>query len=223
MKFLYLDKIKRNKILKKKKVILDLIVKRKNYIQPKYLNFLNVSSCLKKYCSFNYQLIRFFMFDGLKLFATKHLHQSYFSFFFFLRNYKWYIDQKFNIQSFFNFLALVNLNKNFYNINFLFEWCLSFLSQIFNIKCIRVPKKFKKKFKKKFVFKLNQLAINKRNNVFFKLFSLSTFSLKYRYVNDRVFSALLTLVCGYKKSYLYKRKLYIYKWILKNKLLAGAF
>jgi hypothetical protein len=95
------------------------------------------------------------------------------------------------------------------------------LSQIFSIKCIAVPKKFKKKFKKKYLFKLYQIPALRRNNIFLKAFSLHISEFKNRSLEDRLTSMFFTVICGYKDSFLYKKKLYIYKWVLKNKVTSG--
>ena len=176
--------------------------------------------------SFSYaiKLATFFLFDGKKLFATKIINNSFFNLFFLAttqdisQNHTLFLEKnKINLAA---FIALLKLNTSFFNINFLLKWYLSFLTQIFNIKCIAVAKKYKKKYKKKYTFKLYQVSKAKRDNIFFKAMSLNTSTFGVRSIYDRFLLNLLTTISSYKQSSLYKKKIFIYKWALRNKLTA---
>jgi hypothetical protein len=82
---------------------------------------------------------------------------------------------------------------------------------MFNISCIVVPKKYRKKLKKKFTYKLNYLLPKKRVAVLLKWLSLYTAEIKKKELSSRFFEVLMSIVFNYKNTYLYKRKIYIYK------------
>lgn len=86
---------------------------------------------------------------------------------------------------------------------------------MFYIDCMAVPKKYKKKLKKKYLYKVKYLNKTKRINKALKLINNYSNSLKYFNFSDRIFFTYLDLILNYKNSYIFNKKLIIYKKIFK--------
>ncbi len=155
----------------------------------------------------------FFMRFGKKILNFKFLTKSFLNIFniIFLSNF-----QNFKNYSFLKeFLFNVKLNKSLNNVVYILNWSLFWYEPIFSIKCSVVPKKYRKKIKKKYLYKIAYLNSTKRKNVAVKgvLSYLNTF--KNYSVLDRLTLTLSDVIFNFKNSYIYKRKLVVYKKIFR--------
>ena len=121
------------------------------------------------------------------------------------------MDYKYHKEFLYNFYKY----KNYNNYTFILNWIFSFIQPMFYIDCMAVPKKYKKKLKKKYLYKVKYLNKTKRINKALKLINNYSNSLKYFNFSDRIFFTYLDLILNYKNSYIFNKKLIIYKKIFK--------
>ena len=81
--------------------------------------------------------------------------------------------------------------------------------------CTIVPKKYRKKVKKKYLYKVKYLGIKGRVSKSLKWIQNYKNSLKFYSVIDRELFCYLDLILNYKLSYVYLKKIIIYKKIFK--------
>lgn len=121
------------------------------------------------------------------------------------KNYKYFKE------FFYNF----NIYKSYNNVNYLNDWLVNWNELIFTIDCTVVPKKYRKKLKKKYLYKVKYLNKNKRLNKIFNWLSKYTNSIKNFNFTNRLLLVYLDTVLNYKNSYIYNKKLLVYKKIFK--------
>lgn len=83
------------------------------------------------------------------------------------------------------------------------------------MECSLVPKKYVKKLKKKYIYKIKYLSMNYRVNKSLKWIRNYMNSLKYNSINNRSLFCYLDLILNYKFSYIYLKKISVYKKIFK--------
>lgn len=121
------------------------------------------------------------------------------------KNYKYFKE------FFYNF----SISKDYNNINFLNNWLVGWNELIFTIECTVVPKKYRKKLKKKYLYKVKYLNKGKRLNKIFNWLSKYSNSIKNFNCVNRLLLVYLDTVLNYKNSYMYNKKLLVYKKIFR--------
>lgn len=134
--------------------------------------------------------------------------------------YSFLVDCNFNTYSFdYKYLKefLFNFNKysNYNNYLFLINWILSFINPIFFLECSSVPKKYKKKIKKNYLYKIKYLNKSLRIKKSLRFINNFSNSLQYFKLSDRYIIVYLDLLLNYKKSFIYQKKINVYKTIFK--------
>ena len=115
-----------------------------------------------------------------------------------------------------NIYDLVNSNKMYFDFNFFIKDFIFNYNSIFDIKIIKIPKKYKLKFKKKFNFEIKYVYKEKRLKFILKL--INNFIKKSNCFNlsKKFFWLFVEIVFDPYNSFLWKRKINIYKKILKK-------
>ena len=122
-----------------------------------------------------------------------------------LNSYKYYKEFFYNFSRY----------KNYKNLNYLLNWIFFLVEPMFHIECSVVPKKYRKKLKKKYLYKIKYLNKNKRINKILNWISRYSNTIKnYSFLN-RQMMVYLDLLLNYKNSYIYNKKLLIYKKVFK--------
>ena len=86
---------------------------------------------------------------------------------------------------------------------------------MFFMDCVVVPKKYRKKLKKKYLYKIKYLSNTSRLNKGLKLIKNYKNSLKYYSNFNRELFCYLDLILNYKNSYIYLKKLDVYKKVFQ--------
>ena len=81
--------------------------------------------------------------------------------------------------------------------------------------CVVVPKKYRKKLKKKYLYKIKYLSATNRISRCLKLIKNYKNSLKYYSNFNRELFCYLDLMLNYKYSYIYLKKIDIYKKVFQ--------
>jgi hypothetical protein len=122
-----------------------------------------------------------------------------------IKNYKYFKE------FFYNFY----IYKNYNNLNYLNNWLITWNELIFTIECTAVPKKYRKKLKKKYIYKVKYLNKNKRLNKINSWLAQYVNSIKNFNLSNRLLLGYLDILLNYKNSYLYNKKLLVYKKIFR--------
>ncbi len=191
---------------------------KKNKVWPiNYKNFKTVIYCdsnkffLKKNLFNDY--LNFFFKNGLKKKIKLQLLKSFnfFFLFFYNNNNVWENFQK-------NINILKNsffLNYNFFHINLILEFLVNFLNPIFDFLCYNRPKTYKKKSKLGFFFKLKYLNYSVRKKRSLKWLYLYSLNFSDRLFFKKIFKSIFFTFIEGKNSFLYKKKIQIYKKTIK--------
>lgn len=209
------------KLILKKKIIFNKInvLSFALNFQKNYKNANSLSHYLKindniKLTKYNYSIITYFsgfiLKRGNKLKTYNSLTKSFSNICFNLIFKKNQYAEYLYIEHLYNF---IQTNKNVKNINFLLGWYMLVYSPIFDIKCINNFLKKKKNAKKR-VFKLAFISENKKTRTMYKHISLFLKKNNCRKLISRIEDSFCDIFFNYKKSYLYKRKLFIYKKVI---------
>lgn len=113
------------------------------------------------------------------------------------------------------FLYVFFKYKNYSSITYILNWVLSWIQPLFFMDCLVVPKKYRKKLKKKYLYKVKYLNINNRTKKSLKWINDYKNSLKYLTKFNRELFCYLDLILNYKTSYIFLKKITIYKKIFK--------
>ena len=188
-----------------------------NFFKNKNNNYLIISKNYNSYKkikkNYLHEYIKFFIKNGFKKKTKLQLLKSFnFFFFFFNSNNMEYGDFKKDINVLKNSLFL---NFNFYTINCILEFLVNLINPIFEIVCYNLPTKYKKKLKKNFFFKLNYLNTVYRKKRALKWLYLYSFNFNDKTLYKKVFKSILFTFLESKSSFLYKKKIKIYKKIIK--------
>lgn len=126
-------------------------------------------------------------------------------------NYLDNLNYKYTKEFLYNFFKYNNYN----NFNFILSWVFSWIKPIFFMDCVVVPKKYRKKLKKKYLYKVKYLNVNSRLNKSLRLIKNYKNSLKYYSSFNRELFTYLDLILNYKYSYIFLKKINIYKKVFK--------
>ena len=121
------------------------------------------------------------------------------------KNYKYFKEFFYNFSIF----------RNYNNLNYLNNWIFEWNELLFAIDCTVVPKKYRKKLKKKYLYKVKYLNKTKRLFKVLNWFVKYSNSIKNYSLNNRIFLVYLDTILNYKNSYIYNKKLLVYKKIFK--------
>lgn len=86
---------------------------------------------------------------------------------------------------------------------------------MFYIECSTISKRYRKKLKKKYSHKVNFLTKSRRLHKGLDLIAKSTYTIKNFNFLERLLITYLDLILNFKESDPYKKKILIYKKILK--------
>ena len=226
MKYLYLKKDFLNDNF------VNLIIFKNNFY---YLNF-----CFYKYNKFNKN--KFIKFKFLKNFRSKSfirdkklsILKKYFNnsifegkkeFFFnnfnnFIKLFLYIFIKKNNFfnnyVNYNNVLKLVNLKKIHFDFSFFIKEFIYEYNSIFDIKIIKIPKKYKLKFKKNFNFELVYVYRVKRLKYTLKLLNNYIKKNNNFKLEKKLFWTFVDLILDPKNSFLWKRKIHIYNRAMKK-------
>jgi len=118
---------------------------------------------------------------------------------------------KYSKEFFYNFFRYTNYN----NINYLLTWIFSWAQPMFCIECSVVPKKYRRKLKKKYLYKIKYLnKVRRVSKVLNWIVKYSNTLKNFSFINRQLL-VYLDLLLNYKNSYVYNKKLLIYKKIFK--------
>lgn len=117
---------------------------------------------------------------------------------------------------FFNFSKS---NEFFFDLNYIFKNIITLNESIFSTKIVKLDKRLKKKSKSKFDFELKYLHKNKRYSHTIKLLNLYSNNFNYYKFDERILSTLFATLFEQKNSDLYKKKIYTYNNVLKQKFM----
>lgn len=188
-----------------------------NFYKNKNINLLdytiNNNLIINRQKSHLNDYIKFFLKNGFKKKIKLQLLKSFnFFFFFFNSNNTEYLNFQKNIDILKNSLFL---NFNFFKINLILEFLINLINPIFDIVCYNTPLKYKKKSKKNFFFKLNYLSGESRKKRALKWLYLYSFTFNDKMLSRKVFKSILFTFLEGKKSFLYKKKIQIYKKVIR--------
>lgn len=113
------------------------------------------------------------------------------------------------------FLYNYSMYSNYKNSNFLVSWILNWAQPMFCVDCVVVPKKYRKKLKKKYLYKIKYLNKFKRISKVLNWIVKYSNTISNYSVFNRQLLVYLDLLLNYKNSYLYNKKLLVYKKIFK--------
>jgi len=213
---LFFFKNERFKIFKNIKVIESLVPKKVfNLKKNQHPSFYRIQTMTKVV-----QLTNLFLKCGKKL-KYQQIIFNLFSILFFLVKKKNNEVQKFT--NFYKFFEFAKTYKNFYNISFFLNTICSFLAPRFNLQCLSVPKKYRKKFKCRYLFRLKYVKFFNESKKCLKWLVLySNQFFKYK-VESRLLNSLLLTFFEEKKSFLYLKKIAIYKKMLIKSKVKSTF
>ena len=157
--------------------------------------------------------LNFFFKNGLKKKIKLQLLKSFnfFFLFFYNNNNIWENFQK-------NINILKNsffLNFNFFKINLILEFLINLLNPVFDFLCYNKPKTYKKKSKVGFFFKLKYLNYNLRKKRAIKWLYLYSLNFNDRLFFKKIFKSIFFTFIEGKNSFLYKKKIQVYKKTIK--------
>ena len=121
------------------------------------------------------------------------------------------LNYKYTKEFLYNFFKYTSYNNFFFILNWIFSW----VKPMFFMDCVVVPKKYRKKLKKKYLYKIKYLSIKTRINKCLKLVKNYKNSLKYYSNFNRELFCYLDLILNYKNSYIYLKKIDIYKKVFQ--------
>ncbi len=120
-------------------------------------------------------------------------------------------------QSFIFFKNFSNVNKKFFNFNFILNMILELNQTIFDLKVVKLAKREKKKKKQKYNLEVKYLSKSKRFTNVLKNLTLNANHYNYYNYNERLLASVFDNFFLQKNSTLYKKKLYVYNSILKKR------
>jgi len=121
------------------------------------------------------------------------------------------LNYKYTKEFLYNFFKYTNYNNFFFILN----WILNWVKPMFFMDCVVVPKKYRKKLKKKYLYKIKYLSHSTRLNKSLKLIKNYKNSLKYYSNFNRELFCYLDLILNYKYSYIYLKKIDVYKKVFQ--------
>ena len=158
--------------------------------------------------------VNFFFKNGLKKKIKLQLLKSFnFFFLFFLSNNTQWNNFQGNIDILKNSFFL---NFNFFKINLILEFLINLLNPVFDVECHNVPQTYKKKSKQNFFFKIKYLNYKLRKKRSLKWLYLYTLDFNDQLFFKKVFKSIFFTFLEGKNSFLYKKKIEVYKKVIKR-------
>ena len=212
----------------------------KNFISLSYENFLNSKKFFLLDLNFNINIKllinKFFFINDCKGKTNLITSSKYFvSNGLFLKSYNYYLNTFKNLYYFFRwnlfslekyknsyiyldrFLINYNINNFFNNINYIFNWVISWGKPIFIVKSINSSKKNKRRLKRQYKHTVVYLKKYKRIRYFWFYFAKFQKSYSNNIFSKRLFLSFTDTIFNYKASNLYKQKLNMYKKVFLDK------
>lgn len=159
-------------------------------------------------------IVNFLLFSGKKNYSYKVFGKFFENLSIFL-----FLERNYLIENYLfvkEFLFNLKSNKNLNNVCYVFDWLIFWYKPIFTAKCYFVPKKYRKKLKKKYLVKIQYVDKLKRKNVALKNILLHSFNYSNYSIFSRITLNMFDTIFNFKDSKPYKRKLQIYKKLLKK-------
>lgn len=122
-----------------------------------------------------------------------------------LTDYKYYKE----------FLYNFSLYSNYNNFNYLLNWVFSWIQPMFAIECSIVSKKYRKKLKRKYLYRIKYIKKFQRKSKTIKWITQYSKTLPNKNFKNQQFLTYLDLLFNYKNSYIYNKKLLVYKKLFK--------
>lgn len=226
MKFFYSNR--NTNILKTKKINL----KKNNYIN--YLFIFGIHRLHRKFISHLFDFLYYnnsfklkkqgntaisnvipFLLNGGNSFKNSILFFNLFAKFYEMSFNNSMVDKFNNYKYYKEFFYNFNRYNNYKNLNYLISWIFSWMQPMFYIECSVVPKKYRKKLKKKYLYKVKYLNKNKRFNKALNWITKYSNTIKNYHFLNRQLLVYLDLLLNYKNSYLYNKKILVYKKVFK--------
>lgn len=113
-------------------------------------------------------------------------------------------------------LDLLNSKKNYYNFDLLLNRSILIFEPLFNVKIEKANKRMKSKYNKKYLYKVMYIKKEKRIKHILKL--INSYSERFQNYNywERLYWMFASILLEPKNSFLWKRKIYVYKKALKK-------
>lgn len=113
-------------------------------------------------------------------------------------------------------LDLLNTKKNYYNFDLLLNRSIILFEPLFNVKIEKASKRMKSKLNKKYVYKVVYIKKEKRLKHVLKL--INSYSERFQNYNywERLYWMFASILLESKNSYLWRRKIFVYKKALKK-------
>lgn len=121
------------------------------------------------------------------------------------------LNYKYTKEFLYNFFKYNNYN----NYTFILSWIFNWIKPIFFMDCVVVPKKYRKKLKKKYLYKIKYLGSNSRLSKSLRFIKNYKNSLKFHTSFNRELFTYLDLILNYKSSYIFLKKISVYKKVFK--------
>jgi len=124
-----------------------------------------------------------------------------------------------NLSHYKNYESLLDLlrsKKNYYNFDLLLNRSLTLFEPLFNVKIEKASKRMKSKLNKKYIYKVVYIKKEKRLKHILKL--INSYSERFQNYNywERLYWMFASILLEPKNSYLWRRKIYVYKKSLKK-------
>lgn len=136
-----------------------------------------------------------------------HIYKLFYNNLDYLKN----LNYKYTKEFLYNFFKYNNYN----NYTFILSWIFNWIKPIFFMDCVVVPKKYRKKLKKKYLYKVKYLGTNSRLSKSLRFIKNYKNSLKYYTSFNRELFTYLDLILNYKFSYIFLKKISVYKKVFK--------
>ena len=114
------------------------------------------------------------------------------------------------------FLDLFNNKYYYHDINLLIKKSITVFEPLFNIKVNKINKKFKNKFNKKYSYDIIYIKKKKRLKHVLKLINSYSERFKNYRCWERLYWSFISILLEPKNSFLWKRKMFVYKKALKK-------
>lgn len=111
----------------------------------------------------------------------------------------------------------LHYNRDLLTVKGLTHWFTSWNTPLFDVDMQKVPKKYKKKIKKKYTYSIKYLKKNQQKKRTLRWIALNNYNYEnIRTLKKRTLNNILDTLLNYKSSLIYKRKILIYKKMLKK-------
>lgn len=178
-------------------------------IPKKFMDY--SGSYLKNKSNFIKMMLETSLVGGNKLSMLKHYNFFHNNFYYFFNRKIDFLSQKFSTYDVYYDISLQNIN--FFNINLLLKNVLLLNDSMFNLRIVRFTKSQRKylKTKKKFFSEVVYLPKHKRQKTLLKIIHRHAHQYNNYSYHERLLMSFLNSFFLQKNSFLYSRKIFIYK------------